>query len=242
MVKLLLIIGIVFFIGCSSSEQLTKEIPIAKTESEPVVVPKAPEVVLPEYWDVGVLNDFIIAENQRITNCYENVKVKNPSLSGSMVIRAKFNPRGTIDSFLVVSDDLKNNDLKNCIRKLVMGWKTPKVDTVKNQSVWLEIPYDFTDFSGKSSDLRGENEIVTYAASKKADLFRCVSADENTVEITIIFFILPNGKVENVKIKESNIVDEEIVSCVLKQVSIWTFRSIQTEKKQQITLPFVFSK
>lgn len=242
MVKLLTIVGLILLVGCSSPEQVTKDIPIAKKEPEPVLVPKVPETPLPEFWDVSVLNDFIVAENQRITNCYENVKVKNPSLSGTMVIRAKFNPRGIIDSFLVVSDDLNNSDLKNCIKKLVMSWKTPKVDTVKNQSVWLEIPYDFTDFSGKITDLRSENEIVSYAASKKADLFRCVSSDENTVELTIIFFILPNGKVENVKIKESNIVDEEIVNCVIKQVSIWTFRSIQTEKKQQITLPFVFSK
>lgn len=210
----------------------------------------APSTPISDKWNGNELNDYISSQNNEILICYEDVKIKYPDISGAIVIRAKFHPEGYVEDFVVVKDSIQNALLTDCIKQKVLKWKTPKV-AKGNRSVWLEIPYEFETFYGHSGanqdSIRTDEELFLITKEKQIDLEKCLTrylpiGFSGELELDISFSIQPNGRLENISIKTSNIPDTKIENCMVDQMKTLRFRPIKQSKNQDYVIRFQFNK
>lgn len=231
-------------VSCSTQQTAVQSVPSENTAKE---IPKKDSVLvssaikLKKVWDADAISNFISSQNGRITGCYESLKLKKSSASGTMVVRFKVYPSGTVDSFSVVEDKINDENLKRCVRSVITSWKFEAVDST-NHAIWLEVPYDFTDFYTSNQLLRSEDETTEIVNRSKNQLSACLLDFDGSVEMTIDISIAPNGKVNKVSISESTIEGSDAEDCIKKNIYRWLFKPVESDQLQTIKFSYVYSK
>lgn len=233
-----------FLISCAT-QQTAIERPNPEPERPTEVIRdsvKTPAVVpLKRVWDADEISEYISAQNSQITVCYESLKIKKASASGEVVVRFRLVPSGKVDSFFVVSDKIRDENLVRCIKNHIMRWSFQPVDS-SNQSIWLEVPYDFTDFYAVNKNLRSDEECSDVITQNKNQLRICFSDFDASAELTIEIIILPGGKVDRVILSNSSISGTEVEDCLIKKIKSWVFSKIPGDELQSIKFSYIYSK
>ncbi|NUQ80307.1 MAG: AgmX/PglI C-terminal domain-containing protein [Bacteroidetes bacterium] len=92
---------------------------------------------------VDELTSVIDEHSRAITACYEQEKVKDPSLRGQIVVELRISPDGRVVGPRIASSTMKNANVERCILNKVRLWQFSTV-TDKQPQV-LNIPYVFAD-------------------------------------------------------------------------------------------------
>lgn len=92
---------------------------------------------------VDELTGVIDEHSRAITACYEQEKVKDPSLRGQIVVELRISPDGRVVGPRIASSTMKNANVERCILNKVRLWQFSTV-TDKQPQV-LNIPYVFAD-------------------------------------------------------------------------------------------------
>ena len=192
-------------------------------------------------WNADEISEYISSQNSQITVCYESLKIKKATASGEVVVRFRLVPSGKVDSFLVVSDKIRDENLVRCLKNQIMRWHFPPVDS-SNQSIWLEVPYDFTDFYAVNKNLRSDEECADIISQNKNQLRICFADFDESAELTIEIIILPSGKVDRVIMSNSSVSGTEIEDCLTKKIKRWMFSKIPGDELQSIKFSYIYSK
>lgn len=87
----------------------------------------------------SVLNE----HNRAIQACYEQEKIKDPTLKGSITIAFQISKDGRVLAPRIKSSTMRSDAIDRCIINKVRLWRFSEVTEAKPQS--LEIPYTFSD-------------------------------------------------------------------------------------------------
>jgi len=75
--------------------------------------------------DAAETNRFINANFSQVRVCYERRLKVNPLLEGSLDLKIRLTPKGSVGSVSVNSDTVRDGEMLECVLRTIRGWKFP---------------------------------------------------------------------------------------------------------------------
>lgn len=239
MVKPIYFLFFFIWLGLSCAATVETNLSLPQENKEPNN-PKA-DKTLPTSWDMESVAYLINLRSEQITECYNQIKLKKSSLSGSLVVRFQILPTGRVDSFRVTEDRIQDNQLNHCLKTTILSWKFSEVDSSVH-ALWIEVPYDFEDFTGNELSYRDENECFDKINIYKNQLSSCLLNFEENFETGIEIEILPSGKINNVVFYNTSDKDRDVTDCLKQKILTWVFPSITGDRNQKLKFSYIYSR
>jgi TonB family protein len=90
--------------------------------------------------DRGEIQKVVNAHMYQIQNCYERQLIKDPSLSGKVVLEWTISGSGGVAGVRVRQSSLSSNDAATCMQAAVGGWRFPPP---QGGNVTVNYPFNF---------------------------------------------------------------------------------------------------
>lgn len=203
----------------------------------------------------------------RVRHCYERQLQSEPSLEGRLTIRFTIAATGNIQSATAAADTLHSGAVQSCVVQVVRSMRFP----APNGGGIVVVSYPFIFRPGTSTmttmttttmatpmtpvvrpgmaSVRGRldrAEILRVVRRNQAAVRYCYEVELQRApglegRLTARFEILPTGRVASASIASDTMGNNNVSSCIARQIRRWRFPQPEGGGSVSVSYPFVFT-